>query len=192
MSEYIHEVVLQEYLIENIKALELTVQHKKVSRLLLIDARTNKSGTFWDLEGKLENGVWIPIEVEWITHNFFAHKHNKDKHYARFINGNGILLVLRKNRETPALQQLSILDNVTKAKFRKSFKQWFKGKSDEFIDETLKNYMIGAYKRNMPRIIIYPLSKYARKNYFPHQSLYRKLEDDTGVIGFKEAKEMNS
>lgn len=111
MSEYIHEIVLQEFIVENISALNLNIQYKNISRMKLVKARINQDGTFWDLEGLLENGIWIPIEVEWITHNFYAHKHHLDQNYHRFLNKYGILLVLRRSKETPQIQQLSILDN---------------------------------------------------------------------------------
>ncbi|MBQ8390129.1 MAG: hypothetical protein IJX52_04045, partial [Oscillibacter sp.] len=77
MSEYIHEIVLQEFLVENIASLDLTVQYKSSLRMKLIEAKFNKSGTFWDLSGKLEDGTWIPIEVEWISSNFVVHKHHR-------------------------------------------------------------------------------------------------------------------
>ena len=192
MSEYIHEIVLQEYIIENIEMLELTVQYKNISREKIIDARSNKTGTFWDLEGKLENGVWIPIEVEWITHNFYAHKHDKNKNYEQFLKKNGILLVLRKNKETPNMQQLSILENLTEALFKNHFKKWFKNRADEFTDETLKDYMVGKYKRHIPRVIIYPLSKNASNNYFPDYELYKKKIEDPFILGFKETGYKNN
>ena len=73
MSEYIHEVVLQEYIIEKMAQLNLSVTYKGYSRMRLVDAKPNHTGTFWDLLGKLENDVWIPIEVEWTTKNFTRH-----------------------------------------------------------------------------------------------------------------------
>ena len=72
MSEYIHEIVLQEYIIEKISHLNLSVSYKGLSRMKLVDAMFNNTGTFWDLSGKLENGDWIPIEVEWTTKIFFC------------------------------------------------------------------------------------------------------------------------
>ena len=63
MSEYIHEIVLQEFVIDNIADLDLTVQYKRSSRMKLVDAVANRKGTFWDLNAKLENGIWIPLEV---------------------------------------------------------------------------------------------------------------------------------
>lgn len=47
--------------------------------------------------------------------------------------------------------------------------------------------MVGAYKREIPRIILYPLSKHARANYFPNESLYKKHDFDPSIIGFKAA-----
>jgi hypothetical protein len=98
MSQYIHEIVLQEFIVENVKALDLSIRHN-TSNYKLIEARHNKSGTFWDIEGKLENGKWIPIEVEWISGNFLTHKHHKSKDYSSFLKKKGVLIVLRKNRE---------------------------------------------------------------------------------------------
>ena len=57
MSEYIHEIVLQEFVIDNIADLDLTVQYKRSSRMKLVDAVANRKGTFWDLNAKLENGM---------------------------------------------------------------------------------------------------------------------------------------
>lgn len=185
MSEYIHEVVLQDYIVENIVHLNLTVQFGSFSRQKLVEALPNATKTFWDLSGKLENGNWIPIEVEWTTNNFIQHKHNQSADFPKFIRENGVLLVLRKTGELPNIQQISILDSLSEAQFRKEFKAWFKNKSSEYIDKTLKMYMVGAYKRELPRIILYPLSQYARKNYFPDGVLYRKNNAGPALIGFK-------
>lgn len=187
MSEYIHEVVLQDYIIENIIYLNLTVQFGGFSRMKLVEALSNSTKTFWDLSGKLEDGSWIPIEVEWTTSNFIQHKHNQSADFQKFISGNGVLLVLRKTKELPNIQQISILDSLSEAQFKKEFKAWFKKKSSEYIDKTLKMYMVGAYKRELPRIILYPLSKYARENYFPSGMLYRKNNVGPALIGFKPA-----
>lgn len=187
MSEYIHEVVLQDYIIENIIYLNLTVQFGGFSRMKLVEALSNSTKTFWDLSGKLEDGSWIPIEVEWTTSNFIQHKHNQSADFQKFISGNGVLLVLRKTKELPNIQQISILDSLSEAQFKKEFKAWFKKKSSEYIDKTLKMYMVGAYKRELPRIILYPLSKYARENYFPNGMLYRKNNVGPALIGFKPA-----
>lgn len=192
MSEYIHEIVLQEYIIENISALNLDVQYKNISRMKLVKARFNQVGTFWDLEGLLENGAWIPIEVEWITHNFYLHKHHLDQNFHRFLNGNGILLVLRKNKELSNIQQLSIFDNMTELQFKQQFKKWFKGKASEYIDKTLESFTVGHFKREIPRIILYPLSQMAFKNYFSDGHLYRKTSVSPAVIGFKETGYMNN
>lgn len=123
MSQYIHEIVLQEYIIENIESLELTVQYKNVSRMKLITARPNlnPNETFWDLEGKLENGIWIPIEVEWISSNFFLHKHHKKPSFRKFKENDGTIIVLRRNQEIPHIQQISLLDNRTEAWFKQDF-----------------------------------------------------------------------
>jgi len=185
MSEYIHEIVLQEFVIDNIADLDLTVQYKRSSRMKLVDAVANRKGTFWDLNAKLENGIWIPLEVEWISSNFLAHKHHKNSEFPKFKDSNGVLLVLRKNKELPEIQQISILDNFSEAQFKNKFYSWFKKKSPGYIDETLKTYMIGGYRREIPRIILYPLSQGARENYFAHGTLYKKNAADPAVIGFK-------
>ena len=185
MSQYIHEIVLQKFIIDNTDALDLIVNYNNSSEKI-IDVHFNKTGTFWDLEGKLENGFWIPIEVEWITHNFYTHKHDRNTDFDKFIKDKGVLLVLRKNKQIPKVQQLSLLDNMTETQFNKLFKKWFKNHADEFIDDTLKDYMVGKYKRNVPRVILYPLSQNARKNYFSNGELYRKKEIDPAVLGFKE------
>lgn len=192
MSEYIHEIVLQEFIVENISALNLNIQYKNISRMKLVKARINQDGTFWDLEGLLENGIWIPIEVEWITHNFYAHKHHLDQNYHRFLNKYGILLVLRRSKETPQIQQLSILDNQTEAQFKQRFKKWFKSKSNEYIDKTLESFSVGSFKRDLPRIILYPLSQFASCNYFSDGTLYRKTPTSPAVIGFKETGYVNN
>lgn len=192
MSEYIHEVVFQEFIIDNINTLNLEIQYKNLSRMKLVKARFNKTGTFWDLEGLLESGVWIPIEVEWITHNFYMHKHHLDQNYHRFLNDNGILLVLRRNKEIPNLQQLSIFDNHTEAQFKQQFKKWFKTKSNEYIDKTLESFTVGSFKREIPRIILYPLNQSASQNYFSNGLLYRKTPTSPAVIGFKEKGYLNN
>lgn len=185
MSEYIHEIVLQEFIIENINSLDITVQYKKLSRMKVVAARKNMNGTFWDIEGELENGIWIPIEVEWISSNFIAHKHHTNSNFKRFRDENGVLLVLRRNKEIYDVQQISIFDNIAEAQFKKRFLSWFKGKTTEYVDETLKTYTIGAYKRDIPRIILYPLSQKAWKNYFKQDDLYKKHASDPAIIGFK-------
>ena len=192
MGQYIHEIVLQEYIINNISKLGLTVKYNSIAKLNLVDARFNKSGTFWDLEAKLENGIWIPIEVEWITQNFITHKHDKNKDYQKFLKNNGVLLVLRKSRDIPSLQQVSILETLTESQFEKHFKSWFKKRSNEFVDETLKDFFVGKYKRNLPRIIIYPLSRNAAKNYFSDSVLYKKYNENPSLIGFKESGYSNN
>ncbi len=187
MSEYIHEIVLQDYIVENILHLNLFVQCDGFSRLKLIEAAPNNTGTFWDFSGKLENGDWIPIEVEWTTNNFILHKHDKNSDFNKFKNENGILLVLRKTKELPKIQQISIFDSLSESQFKKEFEAWFKKKSSEYVDRTLKTYMVGQYKRELPRIILYPLSQYAYKNYFPNNSFYRKNDTGPYLIGFKPA-----
>lgn len=153
----------------------------------LVDAMFNNTGTFWDLSGKLENGDWIPIEVEWTTKNFFLHKHHADKNFKKFKSENGVLLVLRKTKELSEIQQISIFDSLSESQFKKEFQSWFKKKSSEYVDKTLKTYMVGAYKRELPRIILYPLSQRARDNYFPNDEIYRKNDTGPFVIGFKPA-----
>lgn len=185
MSEYIHEVVLQDYIVENILRLNLSVQFRCFSRMKLIEASLNNKKTFWDLSGKLENGEWIPIEVEWTTQNFILHKHDRDADFNKFKNENGILLVLRKTKELPNIQQISIFDSLSESQFKREFKAWFKRKAPEYIDRTLQEYMVGAYKRELPRIILYPLSQHARGNYFPNDILYRKNDVGPSLIGFK-------
>lgn len=192
MSEYIHEIVLQEFIIENVDILDLYIQYKNISRMKLVKVRFNQSGTFWDLEGLLENGIWIPVEVEWITNNFYSHKHHLNQNYQRFLNDNGILLVLRRNKDTPNIQQLTIFDNHTEAQFKQQFKKWFKAKSNEYIDKTLDNFTVGSFKRDIPRIILYPLSRFASQNYFSDGVLYRKSPTSSAVIGFKEAGYANN
>jgi len=185
MSEYIHEVVLQDYIVENILHLNLTIQFGGSSRMKIVEALYNNTKTFWDLSGKLENGNWIPIEVEWTTNNFIQHKHNQSADFHKFVSENGVLLVLRKTKELPNIQQISIFDSLSEAQFKKEFKAWFKKKSSEYIDKTLKMYMVGSYKRELPRIILYPLSQHARENYFPDDTLYRKNNRGPSLIGFK-------
>ena len=46
MSEYIHEVVLQEYIIEKMAQLNLSVTYKGSSRMRLVNAKPNHTGTF--------------------------------------------------------------------------------------------------------------------------------------------------
>ena len=187
MSEYIHEIVLQEYIMEKIAELDLTVQYKQQARMKIVSAEINRNGGFWDLNGKLEDGTQIPIEVEWITNNFTAHKHDKSSSYQSFLDQNGILLVLRKSKELPKIQQLSLLDGQSEAQFKKQFMAWFKAKSPDYIDQTLNTFMVGQYKREIPRIILYDLSINARKNYFPGGQLYRKNPDSPPILGFTQS-----
>lgn len=185
MSEYIHEIVLQEFIMDNIAQLDLTIQYKHSSRMKIVFAESNKKGTFWDLNAKLENGLWIPLEVEWISSNFETHKHHRSPDYEKFLDNNGVLFVLRKNKELPNIQQISIFDSLSESQFKNKFHAWFKKKSTKYIDETLETYMVGNYKREIPRIILYPLSLGARANYFSHDTLYKKKASDPAVIGFK-------
>lgn len=186
MSIYIHEIVLQEFIIENISNLNIIVKYNKTSYFRIIEARFNRLGTFWDLEGKLENGIWIPIEVEWITNNFKLHKHHLSKDFKRFIDLNGVLLVLRKNIDIPLVQQLSLLDTLSESKFSRDFDKWFRKKSSEYIKSTLRDFFIGNYKRDIPRIILYPISIKARKNYFENGDIYKKTSESPNIIGFTE------
>ena len=187
MSEYIHEVVLQEYIIENIIDMNLTVKYRINEQYNIISAKFNPEKTFWDLEGQLENGLWIPIEVEWISDNFLLHKHHKSKDFEKFNKMNGVLLTLRKSREIEHVQQISILENLSERQFKEDFKRWFKFKSNDYIDKTLDNYLVGNYQRKMPRILLYPLSKEAEMNYFSDEAIYQKNPDSPCLLGFKEA-----
>lgn len=187
MSEYVHEVVLQEYICEKISSMNLSVKYKTSEQYNIISARSNLDNTFWDLEGQLESGIWIPIEVEWISNNFLSHGHHKSKDFAKFISLNGVLLTLRKNRELERVQQISILDNLSEKAFKDDFKKWFKAKSNDYIDKTLDNYLIGNYSRKTPRILLYPLSKVAEINYFSNGSIYKKDNTGPSLLGFKEA-----
>jgi hypothetical protein len=185
MSQYIHEVVLHEYILENIQTLELNIRHNNTSHRL-IDARANKTGTFWDLEGKLDTGIWIPVEVEWKSDNFLSHGHHKSKHFKDFCK-TGTLLVLRRNREIDKVNQISILEYVPQEKFKAHFKKWFKNKSHDYSLKTLDNFLIGNYTRKIPRILVIPISNNARKNYFSKEPLYRKNEKDPLLLGFKQS-----
>ena len=193
MSEYIHEIVLQEYIIENISSLNLTIEFgaRKYCNITAVKINTDK--TFWDLEGKLDNGIWIPIEVEWISHNFLEHKHHKSKDYKKFLEKKGVLITLRKNKEIDKVQQISILDNISEKQFKKNFKTWFKGKSGDYVDKTINNYITGNYNRKIPRILLYPLSKDANKNYFPSgDDIYKKESNSPSLLGFKEKGYINN
>ena len=186
MSEYIHEIVLQDYFLENIEELNIQVQYGKTSKYVVKNVTFNRSGTFWDINGILSNGVQIPIEIEWISSNFVLHRHDKSKDILNFRKNNGVLVVLRKNREIENIQQVSILESLTESKFIKHFKNWYKNKYEKYIDITLKDYLVGEYARNIPRIILYPISLNARKNYFKNKVLYKKHPHNPNILGFTE------
>jgi len=186
MSQYIHEIVLQDYIVEHISSMEISVKYKDES-LFITEARFNNAKTFWDLEGKLSNGIWIPVEVEWTTQNFIDHKHAKKDSFTKFIELNGIVLTIRVNKKIPQVQQISMLDYITETQLKSSLKKWFKRKSDEYIDRTLEDFMVGNYIRSIPRIILYPISNTARKNYFADDgNLYKKEKESSSLLGFKE------
>ena len=187
MSEYVHEVVLQEYICEKISGMNLSVKYKTYEQYKIISAKINSKNTFWDLEGKLENGIWIPIEVEWISSNFLSHRHHKSKDFEKFNKLNGVLLTLRKSSEIEGIQQIAILDSLPEKQFKDDFKRWFKTKSNEYIDKTLDNYLTGNYYRKTPRILLYPLSKDADKNYFSSGTIYKKDISNPCLLGFKDA-----
>lgn len=52
MSEYIHEIVLQEFVIDNIADLDLTVQYKRSSRMKLVECRGQQKGNILGLKCK--------------------------------------------------------------------------------------------------------------------------------------------
>lgn len=185
MSQYIHEIVLQEFIIENVTLLDLNIKYNNTNHKLL-DARFNKTGTFWDLEGKLDNGLWIPIEVEWISKNFNNHKHRNSESFHIFIKKKGILIVLRKNKEIENLHQYAILDTIPHSRFESLFSNWLKNKSKEYSISTLNDFLVGNYKRKLPRILVIPISANARKNYFSMEPLYRKKAKNPLILGFKE------
>lgn len=93
--------------------------------------------------------------------------------------------MLRRNKEITRVQQVSIFESMAEGQFKKSFSAWFRRKAPAYIEETLKTYMVGEYKREIPRIILYPLSARARANYFGKDAFYRKDESGPFVIGFK-------
>jgi hypothetical protein len=185
MSQFIHEIVLQEFIIENILLLDLNIKYKNAHHKL-VEARFNKTGTFWDLEGKLDNGVWLPVEVEWISENFDAHKHRKSESFNAFIKKKGVLIVLRKNKEIEYIQQYAVLDTIPHKKFELLFSYWFKKKSRDYSVNTLNEFLVGNYKRKLPRILVIPVSENARRNYFSMEPLYRKFSNNPLVLGFKE------
>lgn len=106
MSEYIHEIVLQDYVREKIADMNFSVIYQSKARCTIVAARRNTEKTFWDLEGKLENDVWIPIEVEWISDNFKSHNHHRSKDFEKFCHLNGVLLTLRRSLEIEGVQQI--------------------------------------------------------------------------------------
>lgn len=185
MSLYIPEKALQDFIIDNITALDLNIKYRTTYHKL-IEARLNGSGGFWDLEGKLENGLWIPIEVEWKSDNFLSHKHYVAPSFNAFIEKKGILLVLRKSREIPNIHQYGILDTIPESKFKALFVPWYRVKYKEYVDKTLDNYFVGKYTRSLHRILVIPVSSNARKNYFSMEPLYRKKPIDPLALGFKE------
>lgn len=191
MSQYIHEIVLQEYIIEKISSFNLNVKYNNTHHKI-VEAKTNRYGTFWDLEGKLDNGIWIPIEVEWISENFIAHRHQQCDSYESFLKRKGILIVVRKSRELEKVQQYAILDLVPQNKFKILFSRWLKNKSEEYSLSTLNDFLVGNYKRKLPRILVIPISANARKNYFSMEPLYRKKRHDPLVLGFKENGYINN
>ena len=93
--------------------------------------------------------------------------------------------MLRRNKEITRVQQVSIFESMAEGQFKKSFSAWFRRKAPAYIEETLKTYMVGEYKREIPRIILYPLSARPRANYFGKDAFYRKDESGPFVIGFK-------
>ncbi len=191
MSQYIHEIVLQEFIIENIALLDLNIRYGNTHHKLL-DARFNKAGTFWDLDGKLDNGVWIPIEVEWASENFINHKHRHSDSFKAFKKKKGVLVVVRKNKELEDVAQYSILDTIPQSKFRILFSNWFKKKSKDYSDSTLSDFLVGNYTRKLPRILVIPVSKNASKNYFSIEPLYRKKPENPLLLGFKENGYVNN
>lgn len=191
MSQYIHEIVFQDFIIENVSLLDLNIKYKTTTHKLL-DARFNKTGTFWDLEGKLDNGLWIPIEVEWISENFNNHKHHNSESFKTFVRKKGILIVLRKNKEIENIHQYAILDTIPQNRFKSLFSNWLKKKSNDYSISTLNDFLIGNYKRQVPRILVIPVSANARKNYFSMEPLYRKKPKDPLVLGFKENGYINN
>lgn len=191
MSQYIHEIVLQEFIIEKVSQLDLNIRYNTTTHKLL-DARFNKAGTFWDLDGKLDNGIWIPIEVEWISENFISHKHRYSESFDVFKRKKGILIVLRKSKELEGIQQYSILDTIPQSKFKLLFSNWFKKKSKDYSDSTLSDFLVGNYTRKLPRILVIPVSKNARRNYFSMDPLYRKKTENPLALGFKENGYVNN
>lgn len=191
MSQYVHEIVLQEFIIENIALLDLNISYKATTHKLL-DAKFNKTGTFWDLEGKLDNGLWIPVEVEWISENFQKHDHNNDPSFAKFIRKKGILIVLRKSQEIENIHQYGILDTIPQKRFKALFSSWLKKKSPDYSDSTLNDFLVGNYKRKLQRILVIPVSANADRNYFSMEPLYRKNKTNPLVLGFKENGYVNN
>jgi len=78
------------------------------------------------------------------------------------------------------------LENIPETKFKSMFIKWFKNKAEDYASLTLEDFFIGKYKRDIPRVLLYPVSKKAKNNYFTQEPLYRKKPTDPLVLGFKE------
>lgn len=72
------------------------------------------------MNAELENGIWIPLEVEWISTDFEQHGHPQSPDFQKFLSGSGVLLVLRRNQEIARVQQVSIFESMAEGQFKKS------------------------------------------------------------------------
>lgn len=181
-----HEIILQKFIYENIKSLNMTINIDR-SFHKIIDAKLNPNNKyFWDLIGKLDNGTWIPIEVEWESKNFKEHKHLDNINIGKFKREHGVVVVLRKSQEISGITQISIFDNNNESKIIKLFKDWFVKSSPQLFDETINEYITGKYTRTIPRIIINSFGLEARNNYIGGDKIYKPKKNTPALMGFKE------
>ena len=133
MGKLIDEKVLQAYFKERFSQYIVEINGNKEK----ITGVTN-GPDFPDLYCTI-NGRTVHCEVEWLSSNFFKHKHHLHKNFTSFKKNNGFLLVFDKDEFISDIQQI-VVDE-------KDFRRWFNKNSGKIFDESVEEFKSGSEKR---------------------------------------------
>lgn len=138
--EWIPEIVLQRYVKDN-KDKFSQYFSGKITHVEWMNDR------YPDLVFVIDNKIRIPVEVEWKTSNFLAHKHNPEVlTLGKGFDGKGLLFVgkIEPNYDIGNIEQVQIS--------LKDFEKWFERTSGVLVKETTEELHKIDETRKLPKL----------------------------------------
>ena len=138
--EWIPETVLQRYVKDNKDKFSQYFEGK----ITHVEWRNDR---YPDLVFVIDNNIRIPVEVEWKTSNFLAHKHDPEVlTLGKGYDSKGLLFVgkIEPNYDVGNIEQVEIS--------LKDFEKWFKDHSHELVLETTAELHKIDDERKLPKL----------------------------------------